>query len=261
MNELEIGIAVAFAAGVLSFLSPCVLPLVPSYLSFVSGVGLEELEHGGGDVRRTAFIHSLFFVLGFSLVFLALGASATLVGRLLREYQVWIARIGGAVIVLFGLYLLGLRPGMFLQRERRVHLRDKPLGYLGSTLVGITFGAGWSPCIGPILGGILTFAATRQTMTEGLVLLGFYSAGLAVPDHVRPLQTVDSVGRADQRTAVDRGRSAADERSIHGARRMDDPFHPELHPRTDLRRIPVSRPRSLPPAAGVRAAERRFRPG
>ena len=181
MNELEIGIAVAFAAGVLSFLSPCVLPLVPSYLSFVSGVGLEELEHGGGDVRRTAFIHSLFFVLGFSLVFLALGASATLVGRLLREYQVWIARIGGAVIVLFGLYLLGLRPGMFLQRERRVHLRDKPLGSLGSTLVGITFGAGWSPCIGPILGGILTFAATRQTMTEGLVLLGFYSAGLAVP--------------------------------------------------------------------------------
>ncbi len=181
MNELEIGIAVAFAAGVLSFLSPCVLPLVPSYLSFVSGVGVEELEHGGGDVRRTAFVHSLFFVLGFSLIFLALGASATVVGRLLREYQVWIARVGGAVIILFGLYLLGLRPGMFLQRERRVHLRNKPLGYLGSTLVGLTFGAGWSPCIGPILGGILTFAATRQTMSEGLLLLGVYSAGLAVP--------------------------------------------------------------------------------
>jgi cytochrome c-type biogenesis protein len=181
VNELEIGIAVAFAAGVLSFLSPCVLPLVPSYLSFVSGVGLEDLEQGGGDVRRTAFIHSLFFVLGFSLVFLVLGASATFLGRMLREYQVWIARIGGFVIALFGLYLLGLRPGMFLQRERRVHLRNKPLGYLGSTLVGITFGAGWSPCIGPILGGILTFAATRQTMGEGLMLLGFYSAGLAVP--------------------------------------------------------------------------------
>ncbi len=181
MNELEIGVAVAFAAGVLSFLSPCVLPLVPSYLSFVSGVGLEELEHGGANVRRTAFLHSLAFVLGFSLLFLALGASATLIGRLLREYQVWIARIGGFVIALFGLYLLGLRPGMFLQRDRRIHLRDKPLGYLGSMLVGVTFGAGWSPCIGPILGGILTFAATRQTMTEGLVLLGFYSAGLAVP--------------------------------------------------------------------------------
>ncbi|MFO7587119.1 MAG: cytochrome c biogenesis protein CcdA [Gemmatimonadota bacterium] len=181
MNELEIGVAVAFAAGVLSFLSPCVLPLVPSYLSFISGVSLEELEEGKGGARRIAFVHSLFFVLGFSLIFLALGASATVVGRLLREYQVWIARVGGAVIVLFGLYLVGLRPGMFLQRDRRVHLRDKPLGYLGSTLVGLTFGAGWSPCIGPILGGILTFAATRQTMTDGLVLLGVYSAGLAVP--------------------------------------------------------------------------------
>jgi cytochrome c-type biogenesis protein len=172
---------VAFSAGVLSFLSPCVLPLVPSYLSFVSGVGIEQLESGDADVKRVAFTHSLFFVLGFSLIFLALGASATFVGRLLREHQMTIARVGGAIIVLFGLYLLGLRPGAFLQRERRIHLRDKPLGYLGSTLVGITFGAGWSPCIGPILGGILTFAATRQTMTDGLILLGFYSAGLAVP--------------------------------------------------------------------------------
>ena len=181
MNELEIGVAVAFAAGVLSFLSPCVLPLVPSYLSFVSGVGIEELEGGGGDVKRVAFIHSLFFVLGFSLIFLALGASATFVGRLLREYQVWIARIGGLLIIFFGLYLVGLRPLKGMARERRIHLRNKPLGYLGSTLVGLTFGAGWTPCIGPILGGILTFAATRQTLTDGLVLLGFYSLGLAVP--------------------------------------------------------------------------------
>lgn len=181
MNELEIGVAVAFTAGVLSFLSPCVLPLVPSYLSFVSGVGIEELEDGGGDVRRTAFVHSLFFVLGFSLIFLALGASATFVGRLLREYQIWIARIGGLLIIFFGLYLVGVRPFKGMARERRIHLRDKPLGYLGSTLVGITFGAGWTPCIGPILGGILTFAATRHTLTDGIVLLGFYSLGLAVP--------------------------------------------------------------------------------
>jgi cytochrome c-type biogenesis protein len=181
MNELEIGIAVAFAAGLLSFLSPCVLPLVPSYLSFVTGVGVEELEEGSGSVRRLALAHSLFFVLGFSLIFLALGASASLIGRLLREYQLWISRIGGLVIIFFGLYLLGLRPFQAMAREKRVHLRDKPLGYLGSTLVGVTFGAGWTPCIGPILGGILTFAATRQTMNEGLVLLGFYSAGLAVP--------------------------------------------------------------------------------
>jgi cytochrome c-type biogenesis protein len=181
MEELNIGIAVAFAAGILSFLSPCVLPLVPSYLSFVSGVGIEELEEGGGGVRSVAFTHALFFVLGFSLIFLALGASATLIGRLLREYQIWIARVGGVVIILFGLYLLGVRPWKAMAREKRVHLRDKPLGYLGSTLVGFTFGAGWTPCIGPILGGILTFAATRQTLVEGVVLLGFYSAGLAVP--------------------------------------------------------------------------------
>jgi len=97
------------------------------------------------------------------------------------ENQLWIARIGGGVIILFGLYLMGLRPGLFLQRERRFHLKNKPLGYLGSTLVGVTFGAGWSPCIGPILGGILMFAATREMLTDGLVLLGFYSLGLAVP--------------------------------------------------------------------------------
>jgi cytochrome c-type biogenesis protein len=181
VNELEIGVAVAFGAGVLSFLSPCVLPLVPSYLSFVSGVGIEDLEAGGVSARRTAFTHSVFFVLGFSLVFLMLGASATLIGRVFREYQLWIARVGGGVVILFGLYLLGLRPGLFLQRERRIHLKNKPLGYLGSTLVGVTFGAGWSPCIGPILGGILMFAATREMMTDGLVLLGFYSLGLAVP--------------------------------------------------------------------------------
>jgi len=181
MSELDIGLAVAFGAGVLSFLSPCVLPLVPSYLSFISGVSVDDLSAGGVPARRTAFVHSLFFVLGFSLVFLALGASATLLGAVFRQNQLLIARIGGVLIVLFGLYLLGLRPGLFLQRERRIHLKDRPLGYLGSTLVGVTFGAGWSPCIGPILGGILTFAATRQTMGEGLMLLAVYSLGLAVP--------------------------------------------------------------------------------
>lgn len=181
MTELDFGIAVAFGAGVLSFLSPCVLPLVPSYLSFISGVSVDELAEGGRWARGPAFVHSLFFVLGFSLVFLALGASATLLGQLFRENQLLIARIGGVVIVALGLYLIGLRPGRLMQRERRIHLKDRPLGYLGSTLVGVTFGAGWSPCIGPILGGILTLAAVRQTMTDGLLLLGFYSLGLAVP--------------------------------------------------------------------------------
>jgi cytochrome c-type biogenesis protein len=181
MESLGIGFAVAFAAGMLSFLSPCVLPLVPSYVSFVAGVGMEELEAGGREVRKTAFVHSLLFVLGFSVIFMALGASASYVGQLLRDYQVWITRIGGVLVVLFGLHLLGVTPVRFLNREKRVHLQDKPLGYAGTFLVGVTFGAGWTPCIGPILGGILTYAATRERLVEGLQLLGVYSAGLAIP--------------------------------------------------------------------------------
>lgn len=181
MESLGIGFAVAFAAGMLSFLSPCVLPLVPSYVSFVAGVGMEELEAGGREVRRTAFVHSLLFVLGFSVIFMLLGASASYVGQLLRDYQVWITRIGGALVVLFGLHLLGITPLRFLNREKRMHLQDKPLGYAGTFLVGVTFGAGWTPCIGPILGGILTYAATRERLVEGLQLLGVYSAGLAIP--------------------------------------------------------------------------------
>jgi cytochrome c-type biogenesis protein len=181
MDSLGIGFTAAFAAGLLSFLSPCVLPLVPSYLSFVTGLGMEELESGDAELRRTTLIHSLLFVAGFSSIFLALGASASFLGQILREYQIWIARIGGVIVLFFGLHLLGLTPLRWLQRERRMHLERKPVGYVGSFVVGVTFGAGWTPCIGPILGGILTFAATRQTLGEGVQLLAFYSAGLAVP--------------------------------------------------------------------------------
>lgn len=181
MQSLEIGFAVAFAAGMLSFLSPCVLPLVPSYVSFVAGVGLEELEAGDPDVRRTALVHSLLFVAGFSAIFMALGASASFLGQLLQEHQEWIVRVGGAIVVLFGLHLLGVTPLRFLKREQRVHFQKKPLGYAGTFVVGLAFGAGWTPCIGPILGGILTYAATRERLAEGVQLLGVYSAGLAVP--------------------------------------------------------------------------------
>lgn len=181
MDGGSIGLAVAFAAGILSFLSPCVLPLVPSYVSFVAGVGLEELEAGERSVRRTAFLHAVVFVLGFSVVFMALGASASYLGQLLSEHRVWITRIGGVLVVLFGLHLLGLTPLRFLDRERRVHLQEKPLGYAGTFLVGLTFGAGWTPCIGPVLGGIMTLAATRERLLDGVQLLGVYSAGLALP--------------------------------------------------------------------------------
>jgi len=169
--------ALAFVAGVLSFLSPCVLPLIPSYVGFLTGLTLEELE-----VRRgTALAHALWFVAGFSLIFIALGATASALGVLLLRSQVWIGRIGGGVVILFGLYLLGVvRPGL-LMRERKVQLARKPLGYLGSAFVGITFGAAWTPCIGPILGAILTLAAAQASVRHGAALLTAYSAGLALP--------------------------------------------------------------------------------
>lgn len=169
--------ALAFVAGLLSFLSPCVLPLIPSYVGFLTGLSLEELE-----VRRgTALAHALWFVAGFSLIFIALGATASALGVLLLRSQVWIGRIGGGVVILFGLYLLGvLRPAV-LMRERKVQLARKPLGYLGSAFVGVTFGAAWTPCIGPILGAILTLAAAQASVGHGAALLTAYSAGLALP--------------------------------------------------------------------------------
>jgi len=169
--------ALAFLAGLLSFLSPCVLPLIPSYVGFLTGLTLEELE-----VRRgTALAHALWFVAGFSLIFIALGATASALGVLFLRSQVWIGRIGGGVVILFGLYLLGvLRPAL-LMRERKVQLARKPLGYLGSAFVGVTFGAAWTPCIGPILGAILTLAAAQASVGHGAALLTAYSAGLALP--------------------------------------------------------------------------------
>jgi cytochrome c-type biogenesis protein len=172
-----LGIAVAFLGGLLSFLSPCVLPLVPSYLSFVTGFTLEEMT----GRRRMAMIHAALFVIGFSSVFILLGASATALGRTLNYYQDWVARIGGLLIILFGLYLVGVIKLRFLEREQRVQLDRKPLGYLGSVLVGMVFAAGWTPCIGPILGAILSLAASQNDLERGTVLLAWYSAGLAVP--------------------------------------------------------------------------------
>ena len=163
----------------MSFLSPCVLPLVPSYLSFVTGMSLEDLQ--GGVDRRATFMHSLLFVLGFSIIFIALGASASFLGRYLNEYEVLIARVGGAVIIVLGLHLTGVFKIVPLLRERRVHVNDKPAGYLGTIGVGAAFGAGWTPCIGPVLGAILTLASTQDTVWAGVRLLSVYSLGLAIP--------------------------------------------------------------------------------
>ena len=168
---------VAFVAGLLSFLSPCVLPLVPSYVGFITGMTLPEVS----GRRRAALLHALLFVMGFSLVFVLLGASATALGRALNYYQVWLQRVGGVLIIIFGFLCLGVFKVGVLNQERRVYLDRKPVGYLGSALVGVAFGAGWTPCIGPVLGAILGLAATTSDVTRGMQLLAVYSAGLALP--------------------------------------------------------------------------------
>jgi cytochrome c-type biogenesis protein len=178
VNEpATLGLFVAFAAGLLSFLSPCVLPLVPSYIGFLTGMSLPEMD----GRRRVALGHALLFVLGFSLVFVLLGASATALGRALNYYQLWLQRVGGVLIIGFGLVCLGVIKVGFLSQERRVQVEQKPVGYLGSALVGMAFGAGWTPCIGPVLGAILGLAATAHDLSRGMLLLAAYSAGLAVP--------------------------------------------------------------------------------
>jgi cytochrome c-type biogenesis protein len=176
-DPAALGAVVAFAAGLLSFLSPCVLPLVPSYIGFLTGMTLAE----AGMRRRLALVHALLFVGGFSLVFILLGASATALGRALYHYQIWLQRLGGALIILFGLLCLGVFNTRVLARERRFQLQRKPMGYLGSALVGMAFAAGWTPCIGPVLGGILGLAATSADVQRGMLLLAVYSAGLALP--------------------------------------------------------------------------------
>jgi cytochrome c-type biogenesis protein len=182
MEVQTLGLLVAFTAGLLSFLSPCVLPLIPSYATFITGMSLDELTSAKENVaRRSIMVHGVLFVLGFSLVFMILGASATFLGSLLRVYSDWVGRVGGVLLILFGLYLLGVLRMPGAEREWRVQLSDKPVGYLGTVVVGIAFGAGWTPCIGPVLGGILTLAATTGSVGQGVGLLAVYSLGLAVP--------------------------------------------------------------------------------
>jgi cytochrome c-type biogenesis protein len=172
-----LGPIAAFFGGLLSFLSPCVLPLVPSYIGFLTGMTIEEMD----DKRHWAFWHALMFVSGFSLVFIALGATVTALGATLAYHKALISQIGGVLIIIFGLYSMGAFKFAVFERERRVYLDRKPVGFLGSALVGMAFAAGWTPCLGPILGGILTLAGTQGDLSQGVGLLAAYSAGLAVP--------------------------------------------------------------------------------
>lgn len=176
----SLSMVVAFSAGLFSFLSPCVLPLFPSYLSFITGMSVEELQ-SGGPARGKVLGHSLAFIVGFSLVFVAMGASFSFLGQLLVDHRDLIRTAGGVLIILFGLYIAGLLPLAWLGRYRQVQLRGKPAGFVGSWLVGVTFAIGWTPCVGPILGSILSLAGTAETVGTGVALLGAYSAGLALP--------------------------------------------------------------------------------
>jgi len=179
----DLSLFIAFAAGLLSFLSPCVLPLVPSYVVFITGLSFEELthEHSRQKLRRIILSHSLLFILGFSVLFTALGASASLLGQFLSEYRDIIRIIGGVLIILFGLFISGIFSLSFLQQEKKFHLQHKPIGYIGTFFVGVTFAAGWTPCVGPILSSILLYASTAENMLSGVFLLLAYSLGLGIP--------------------------------------------------------------------------------
>ena len=178
----SVSIPAAFAAGLLSFFAPCVLPLIPAYFTFISGFSLEELtQNPSANVRRRLFVSTLAYVLGFSMVFVLLGATASALGGLVFQYSDWIRIIGGIFIVIFGLHLTGILKFNFLNVDRHIHVRQRPWHLLGTFMVGMAFGAGWSPCVGPLLGSILILASSQESVLRGVGLLAVFSAGLALP--------------------------------------------------------------------------------
>jgi cytochrome c-type biogenesis protein len=182
--DLNVPLQAAVVAGAISFLSPCVLPLVPSYLCFITGASLDELSDGDGastSQQRRAFVAAIFFVLGFSTVFVALGASASAAGQLLREHLGLLAQIAGVFIIIMGLHFIGLFKIGVLHREARYHHHSAPVSFLGAYGIGLAFAFGWTPCIGPVLATILTIAASQQDVARGAGLLAVYSLGLGVP--------------------------------------------------------------------------------
>lgn len=180
--DVTVSFPLAFAAGLVSFLSPCVLPVVPSYVAFVSGLTLEELKDGTSrSARWGAVLHSVLFVAGFTAVFMTLGWAATAAGQSFARLLPWLNRVGGAVLIVFGLYLAGVLRLAWLSGERRLHLASRPSGWTGSFLVGVAFGAGWTPCVGPVLASILLYAGMEGTRGEGIALLAIYAVGLGIP--------------------------------------------------------------------------------
>jgi len=172
----------ALMAGLLSFFSPCILPLIPAYFTFITGYSLEELT-GNPDagIRKKVFQSTISYVLGFSFIFILMGASASFLGNLITTYREVVRIVGGIIVIIFGVHLTGAFRIPFLDYEKRIHLNKKPLHFWGTFIIGMGFGAGWSPCIGPLLAAILIIAGNQETVWQGISLLGFYSAGLAIP--------------------------------------------------------------------------------
>ncbi|MBR9985970.1 MAG: cytochrome c biogenesis protein CcdA [Desulfosarcina sp.] len=172
----------ALFAGLLSFFSPCILPLIPAYFTFITGLSLDELTGAQTvGVRARVIRATLSYVLGFSLVFVLMGASASFIGGAIFKYRDWIRIIGGLMIILLGIHMTGVLRFGFLQFDRRLQMQKKPLHFMGTFFVGMAFGAGWSPCIGPLLGSILIVAGNQETVADGIGLLSVYAAGLAIP--------------------------------------------------------------------------------
>jgi cytochrome c-type biogenesis protein len=180
MGNLPLPLA-AFVAGLVSFLSPCVLPLVPGYVSLISGVGVEELKVQETHVLRKVMLNSIAFIIGFSIVFITLGALSTEVGQLASQYKSTLARVAGVVIILFGLHLTGILPIKALYADKRLHNVKGGSTPWGAFVIGFAFAFGWTPCVGPILGAILGLAAAQNSVSQGILLLTVYSMGLAVP--------------------------------------------------------------------------------
>ncbi|MCX5808510.1 MAG: cytochrome c biogenesis protein CcdA [Proteobacteria bacterium] len=173
---------IAFGSGILSFFSPCVLPLIPSYLIFISGISVDNYnEVLSSKYRKNVLIHSIAFVLGFSFVFMTLGFSSSFIGNILSSYQTYIVKAGGLILIVMGLFYLNIIKIPILNQEKVIQLKEKPIGIFGSFIVGITFSLGWTPCIGPALSSILIIASTAENVFKGVYLLGLYSLGMAIP--------------------------------------------------------------------------------
>jgi cytochrome c-type biogenesis protein len=183
MGNENISYLVAFAAGFLTFLSPCLLPIIPSFIAYITGVSISDISDPSqkSQARRKAILHSLSFIAGFSIIFVLLGLTATVIGKALFGYQKVIQIGGGLLIILFGLYLTGILKLDFLGKEFKLRFRSQGASYAGSFLIGVTFAAAWTPCAGPILGSILLLAGTKTSVTEGAKLLSVYSLGIALP--------------------------------------------------------------------------------